>query len=247
MLYVNAARKEGISVPFFSILIELFIGFSALFFITKLLGKTQFAQITPFDFISALILGEMVGNAIFDPEVKIQHILFAVAVWGVLIYTVEWFSQRFKGIRAFLEGRPTLVIDKGNIHYNRLKKNMLDLNQLQTLIRAKGHFALHEIEYAILETDGSVSVLPKMKYATATTEDVNVKGKEVKLPRTFIIDGEILKDDLQEAGFDETWLSEQLKKQHISSHRDVLFCEWIENEGIYAIKYEKSKKHPQQN
>lgn len=135
----------------------------------------------------------MVGNAIFDPEVKIQHILFAVAVWGVLLYTVEWFSQRFKGIRAFLEGRPTLVIDQGKIHYKRLKKNMLDLNQLQTLIRAKGHFALNEIEYAILETDGSVSVLPKMKYATATAEDVNVKGKEVKLPRTFIIDGEILK------------------------------------------------------
>nr|WP_283775183.1 DUF421 domain-containing protein [Bacillus zhangzhouensis] len=225
-----------------SILVELFIGFSALFFITKLLGKTQFAQITPFDFISALILGEMVGNAIFDPEVKIQHILFAVAIWGVLIYTVEWLSQRFKSIRALLEGRPTLVIDKGNIRYNRLKKNMLDLNQLQTLIRAKGHFALHEIEYAILETDGSVSVLPKMKYAPATAEDVNVKGKEVKLPRTFIIDGEILRQDLQEAGFDETWLRGQLKKQHISSYKEVLFCEWIENEGIYAMKYEKSEK-----
>ncbi|MCC9087404.1 MULTISPECIES: DUF421 domain-containing protein [Bacillus] len=229
-------------MPFLSILVELFIGFSALFFITKLLGKTQFAQITPFDFISALILGEMVGNAIFDPEVKIQHILFAVAIWGVLIYTVEWLSQRFKSIRALLEGRPTLVIDKGNIRYNRLKKNMLDLNQLQTLIRAKGHFALHEIEYAILETDGSVSVLPKMKYAPATAEDVNVKGKEVKLPRTFIIDGEILRQDLQEAGFDETWLRRQLKKQHISSYKEVLFCEWIENEGIYAMKYEKSEK-----
>ncbi|WP_417894470.1 DUF421 domain-containing protein [Bacillus safensis] len=242
MLYINAARKEGIFVPFVNILIELLIGFFALFFITKLLGKTQFAQITPFDFISALILGEMVGNAIFDPEVRIQHILFAVAVWGVLIYTVEWLSQRFKSIRAFLEGRPTLVIDKGKIHYNRLKKNMLDINQLQTLVRAKGHFALNEIEYAILETDGSVSVLPKMKYAPATAEDVNVKGKEVKLPRTFIIDGEILKKDLQEAGFDESWLNEQLKKKHISSYRDVLFCEWIENEGIYAMQYEKSKK-----
>ncbi|MGV2911714.1 DUF421 domain-containing protein, partial [Bacillus safensis] len=60
MLYIIAARKEGIFVPFVNILIELFIGFFALFFITKLLGKTQFAQITPFDFISALILGEMV-------------------------------------------------------------------------------------------------------------------------------------------------------------------------------------------
>ncbi|MEH7476696.1 DUF421 domain-containing protein, partial [Bacillus altitudinis] len=64
-------------MPFFNILIELFIGFFALFSITKLLGKTQFAQITPFDFISALILGEMVGNAIFDPEVSVLHILFA--------------------------------------------------------------------------------------------------------------------------------------------------------------------------
>lgn len=70
------------------------------------------------------------------------------------------------------------MIDKGKIRYNRLKKNMLDINQLQTLVRAKGHFALNEIEYAILETDGSVSVLPKMKYAPATAEDVNVKEKK---------------------------------------------------------------------
>ncbi|MEI4790447.1 DUF421 domain-containing protein [Bacillus sp. FJAT-53060] len=229
-------------MSFFNIFIELMIGFLALFFIIKLLGKTQFAQITPFDFISALILGEMVGNAIFDQEVSILHILFAVGVWGVLIYTIEWLSQKFKSLRAFLEGRPTLIIDKGNIRYNRLKKNKLDLNQLQTLIRAKGHFALNEIEFAILETDGSVSVLPKMKYTPATAEDVNVKGKEVKLPRTFIIDGEILRKDLQEAGFDDAWLRKQLRKQHISSYKDVLFCEWIENEGIYAIKYEKSEK-----
>ncbi|MDM5298347.1 DUF421 domain-containing protein [Bacillus pumilus] len=227
---------------FFNIFIELLTGFFALFLITKLLGKTQFAQITPFDFISALILGEMVGNAIFDQDVSILHILFAVGVWGVLIYTVEWLSQRFKSFRAILEGRPTLVIDKGHICYNRLKKNMLDLNQLQTLIRAKGHFALNEIEYAILETDGSVSVLPKMKYTPATAQDVNVKGKEVKLPRTFIIDGEVLKKDLKEAGFDETWLKQQLKDQHISSYQDVLFCEWIENEGIYATKYKKPEK-----
>ncbi|MGE6629795.1 DUF421 domain-containing protein [Bacillus sp. NPDC077027] len=225
-------------MPFFNIFIELLVGFFALFFITKLLGKTQFAQITPFDFISALILGEMVGNAIFDQEVSILHILFAVAVWGVLIYTVEWFSQKFKSIRAFLEGRPTLVINKGKIHYKRLKKNMLDLNQLQTLIRAKGHFALNEIEYAILETDGSISVLPKAQYAPATSKDVNVKLKEVKLPRTFIIDGEILKKDLQEAGFDETWLRDELKHKHVSSYKDVLFCEWIEKEGIYVTKYD---------
>lgn len=84
----------------FNILIELFIGFFALFSITKLLGKTQFAQITPFDFISALILGEMVGNAILIQK-SACYISFAVAVWGVLIYTVEWLSQKFKSIRAF--------------------------------------------------------------------------------------------------------------------------------------------------
>lgn len=218
---------------FLNITIELIIGFLALFFITKILGKTQFAQITPFDFISALILGEMVGNAIFDDNVSVWQILFAVAVWGLLIYFIEFLSQKFKGLRGLLEGQPTILIRKGEIDFQALKSNKLDINQLQTLVREKGHFSLTEAEYAILETDGTVSVLPKHSYSSPTKQDLDIKEKPVSLPIALILDGEAVKNNLSEAGFDENWLQEQLAAKNIHDYKDILYAEWHENRGLH--------------
>ena len=86
---------------------------------------------TPFDFISALILGELVGNAVYDHDTKLREILFAVLVWGLIIYIIELVTQKFKSTRKLLEGEPSIVIHKGNINYDSLKKNKMDMNQLQ--------------------------------------------------------------------------------------------------------------------
>ncbi|KAA6451915.1 DUF421 domain-containing protein [Bacillus swezeyi] len=225
-------------MDYIHLVVELTVGFAALFLMTKILGKTQFAQITPFDFISALILGEMVGNAIFDEEVTIWKILFAIIVWGILIYSIEVLSQKVQATRGFLEGRPSLIINKGKIDYNALKKNKLDLNQLQTLAREKGCFSLNEIDFAILETDGTLSVLPKHQYGMTTKQDLNIPYKPVQLPVSLILDGQLEKDNLHEAGFDELWLQNQLSSQNINQYSDVLYAEWRGDEGqLYITKY----------
>ncbi|NPC92997.1 DUF421 domain-containing protein [Bacillus sp. WMMC1349] len=215
--------------------VELIVGFAALFLMTKILGKTQFNQITPFDFISALILGEMVGNAIFDESVTIWKILFAIIVWGVLIFSIEILSQKVQGLRGFLEGKPSIIINKGKIDYNALKKNKLDLNQLQTLVREKGCFSLHEIEYALLETDGTISVLLKHQYDVPTNQDLNITDKQVRLPVSIILDGELEKDNLHMAGFDEEWLKKQLSNYNIHQYSDVLYAEWRADEHRFYV------------
>lgn len=216
--------------------IELFVGFIALFIITKVLGKTQITQITAFDFISALILGELVGNAIYDNNVGLGQILFAVFFWGILIYTMEIVTQKFKKTRKVLEGEPSIVIKNGKVQREQLKKNMLDVNQLQQLLRKKDVFSVSDVEFAILETDGSVSVLEKSKSQTPTKKDLNIPGKPVKLPVTLINDGEIIWDNLKSSGVDEIWLMNQVKSQGINKIEDVFYAEWKEGESLYVIK-----------
>src|SRR3954467_8350942 len=92
-------RRCKIVNHFFQILVELVSGLIFLFAVTKVLGKTQFSQVTPFDFISALMLGELVGNAVYDDKISIWEIAFATFVWGVLIYILEMLTQKFKGTR----------------------------------------------------------------------------------------------------------------------------------------------------
>lgn len=144
-------------------LLDTVFGFVALFILTKILGKTQMSQLTPFDFVAAIVLGELVGNALFDENVGVTEIGFLVIVWGTLLYLVEITTQKFKGTRFLLEGKPSLVIHKGNIIYEELKKNKIDMDELNHLLRLKDIFTIREVEYAIMETNGEISVLKKSR------------------------------------------------------------------------------------
>ncbi|MGM0874662.1 MAG: YetF domain-containing protein [Bacillota bacterium] len=219
---------------FTQITIELVLGFAALFIITKILGKTQITQITTFDFISALVLGELVGNAIFDEKVGVLQIIYAVIIWGLLIFILEIITQKWSKTRGFLEGKPTIIIHKGKILRESLKKSKLDVNQLQHLVRSKGVFSIRELEYAVLETDGTVSILKKAPFETPTKKDIQVNLEQVNLPITFISDGKVINDNLTEAGFTMTWLEQQLKQQNILRVEDVMYAEWLEGSGLHV-------------
>jgi len=229
----------GLLNHYVSIAVELICGFAFLFFVTKLQGKTQFSQITPFDFISAIILGELLGNAIYDHEVKLGEIVFAVSLWGALVYLTEMVTQKFMGSRKLLEGEPNIVVRKGQIKFDALKKAKLDINQLQSLVRMQGYFSLREVEYAIIETNGMVSVLPKPEYDTPKNSDLKIKAEAPNLPLNLIIDGEIVTENLKVAGFDEQWLKRQLATQKINDYKEVLFAEWMQDEPIYVLKYDQ--------
>lgn len=159
----------GIAIQgYMEIFFDLVFGFFALFTLTKVLGKTQISQITAFDFISSIVLGELIGNALFDEKIGILHIGFVVIIWGGLMYTTEYITQRFKGSRHLLEGTPEIVIYNGKLVRDVMKKNKLDVNQLKQLLRAKDIFSMDQVEYAILEANGTVSVLKKSDFQPPT-------------------------------------------------------------------------------
>lgn len=216
-----------------SIFIETLFGFFALFIITKLLGKTQIRQLTPFDFISALILGELVGNALYDDQVLIRHIGFSIFLWGGLIFLIHYLTLKFKGLRALLEGKPTIVIMKGKLQREAMAKSKIDINELLHLLRMKDVFSVSEVDYAILETDGTVSVLKKTAFQNPDRLDLNLPLQEVKLPVLLINDGEVIEDNLTEHNLDLTWLEQELKKQNVQSIKDVFYAEYKKGENLY--------------
>ncbi|MBC6972606.1 DUF421 domain-containing protein [Bacillus sp. Xin] len=223
------------------ITIELVVGFFVLLIAAKLLGKTQISQLTPFDFVSAIVLGELVGNSIYDSKVKVWSILYAVFVWVILIYTIEVLTQKWRKTRNIFEGNPSIIIRNGCIDRKQLSANHLDINQLHQMLRQqKDIFSIREVEYMILEPNGKISVLKKPKYASPTIEDLSLKQKAVYLPISLISDGEVVKDNLKQAGFDENWLFKQIKRKGIIRFEDVLYAEWKPNEGFFCQKMNES-------
>ncbi|MGP4072125.1 DUF421 domain-containing protein [Piscibacillus sp. B03] len=223
-------------MDFVRILVESLAGFAALFALTKVLGKSQITQITAFDFIAALVLGELVGNGLYDPEVGITQVLFAVTIWGILIYVTEWLTQKYRRTRSVLEGSPAIVIRRGQIQRDVMKKNKLDVNQLMHLLRDKDIFSIQEVEYAIFETNGSINVLKKYIHQAPTNEFFNAAPKEVVLPISIITDGELINENLKEIEWDEQQVLDEINKQGLTV-KEVMYAEYNKEEGLYVMPY----------
>lgn len=214
--------------------IELILGFFSLLFVTRILGKTQITQLTAFDFISALIMGELLGNAIYDDDTGIVKVFFAITVWGILIFAIQIVGQKSSILRSYLEGKPSLVIQKGVIDRQALKKSRMNINELQTLLRDKEVFSVREVEYAILEPNGTLSVLRKPEFDTPTLKDLNISLKSKSLPMVLISDGIILNQDLKKIGKNESWLKTELNKQGYVEINNIFYAEWREEDGLYV-------------
>ena len=226
-----------IQLGYVQMLVELVGGYVFLFIMVKILGKTQISQITPFDFISALVLGEFVGSAVFDPKINLLKIFFGITVWGLLIYLTELTTQKSIRLRLFLEGKPSFIIHEGKLDWKELKKNHLDINQLQQLLRSKDVFSLRDVEYAILEPNGSISILKKQEADKPTYKDFNLKINKRMVPLTIISDGEVIMEHLQESGMDYKALIKQLNERNISSVKDVAYAEWESDKDLYLQVY----------
>ncbi|OCL26641.1 hypothetical protein U472_11720 [Orenia metallireducens] len=220
-----------------SITIDLLIGFITLFLLTKLLGRRQIRQLTAFDFIFSIVLGELLGNAIYDPEVNFLYILYTLSLWGLLMFGVQLIEQKFIKLRKFISGNPAMVIREGQIDYKKLKETRMNITQLRSLLRQEGIFSLKEVEYAILETDGELSILKKSDYEQTMRKDLNIPSQSVKLPIILISDGQVLWENLHKHNLNKEWLEQELLNNNIHRFDDVLYAEWSEGEELYVIPF----------
>lgn len=222
--------------------LELVIGFFSLLFMARFLGKTQITQLTAFDFISALIMGELLGNAIYDDDTGIGKVLFAITVWTLLMVIIQFLGKKSIPLRTLFEGEPALVIQHGIIDRQALSKNRTNISELQTLLREKDVFSVREVEYALLEPDGSLSVLRKPEFDTPTLKDLKIPVTKKSLPSLLVSDGTILAKELPKIGKTEAWLRSELKKQGFSDVENVFYAEWRDEDGLYVIEKEPNPK-----
>ncbi|WP_174845421.1 DUF421 domain-containing protein [Sporolactobacillus shoreae] len=216
-----------------SIAIELTVGLFGLLLLTKVMGRASMSEATPFDFISMIVVGDFVSDAIYDPETHILKVLFAIFFWGILIYMIDFITLKLHKTRAFFESQPVIVIRNGIIDRMALKKNKVDINHLQMLLRDREIFSIREISFAILEPNGKVSVIKKPEYGTVNRNDLSLPVHAVSVPVTLISDGVIIRKNLKEAGKTENWLKDELAKRSIENSSQVMLAEWRDEDGLF--------------
>ncbi|MBM7563147.1 DUF421 domain-containing protein [Paenibacillus sacheonensis] len=219
------------------ITVKLVTGFFGLWIMTKLLGKKEISQLTPFDFVSSLMLSELVGNTIYDRQIHFMMLVYSLVLWMVLSLLLEKVVQLLPWLSVPLSGRPDIVIRHGMIDMRAMKRNRLDMHQIGMLLREQGVFSVQDVAYAVFETNGSLSVMKRTSEdipAKSPMDDKQNPGNSVGLPRIVIEQGYVQRDELRELGRSEEWLVSQLQEQGVARIKDVFYAEWTEGVGLHV-------------
>lgn len=195
-----------------------------LFLVTKMLGKKQVSQLSLFDYVIGISIGNFAAEMTINLESTEIHGIWAVVLFGLFAYIVNVLTMKSIWLRRFFMGTPTVLIQNGKILEKNLKKVKFDLNDLLEEVRIDGYFDLSQVEYAIMEANGSLSILPKTEYKTVTVGDMKLKTPKEGLCANVIIDGKIMHNNLDKIGKKEKWLNSQLKVKGYSDISKILLA-----------------------
>ena len=220
-----------------SITIRAFSSILILFILTKFMGKKQISQLNFFDYCIGISIGSIAATYALDIDVNFLHPLIAMIVYGISSIIISLLSRKSMMMRRILAGKSTILMEKGKLYYNNLKKSNMDINDFMTECRNLGYFNLEDIRYAVMETNGKLSILPKADKRPVCPIDMNISPKEESIVTNLIIDGVILKQNLSSTGKDEQWLLNMLKAHEVTSFKDALLACIDEYNNFTVYKY----------
>lgn len=189
-----------------------------LFLVTKMLGKKQISQLSLFDYVIGISIGNFAAEMTINLESHELNGIWAVVLFGLFAYLISWLTMKSIVLRRFFMGTPTVIIQDGKILEKNLKKVKFDINDMLEEIRGAGYFDLSEVEYAVMEANGKFSILLKPEYRPVTPKDMNLKVPKESLCANIIIDGKIMHNNLYNINKDEKWLNKELK---VKGYRDI--------------------------
>lgn len=214
----------------------------------RLMGKRQIGELQPYEFVITIMISDLASLPMQDTRLPLLQGIIPILTLLFLKTILTQIGLKFQWTRKFVDGEPCILINKGKINYSTLKKQQLNIDELLEELRLANYFNLDEIQYAILENDGQISILPKdYNITTKTNSDSGntSNAKEVTLPKVLISDGEINKNSLTSINKDEKWILNLLKKHNISSIEQVLVALY-DTEGKFQFQlfdeYEKGDK-----
>lgn len=209
-----------------------------LFFVTKLLGKKQVSQLSLFDYVIGISIGNFAAEMTINTDSPYLNGIVAVIFFGVIAYGISRVTMKSIKLRRFFTGVPTVIIEKGVIIEDNLKRVNFDLNDFLQECRSSGYFNIDDIYYAIMEANGRISFLPKAGSSPVTNENMNLKIKQDGLCANVIIDSHIMERNLKNINKDKIWLEKKLKEKG-KKLEDILLATVDVNEKLYV--YEKNK------
>lgn len=212
--------------------------FLVLFLLTRLMGRKQISQLTFFNYITGISIGAIAGSLSVDASLKISSGMVSLLTWVGLTLIVGFIDMKSRKARKILIGEPVIVIKQGKVMERQLKKLRLDMDELNHLLRGKNIFSIQDVEYAILETNGEISVLLKEGKQPLKQENLPYqlsKQPQTPIPVQIIADGKMIDENLRQLNLNRSWVDDQLK--HAGTNlAEVFYAELQQDGSLYIDK-----------
>ena len=219
----------------------LFAG--VLFAITKLIGKKQISELSFFEYVSGITIGSIAGEIIMGLDNHWASGILSILIFGLVTLFADILSLKSKSFRDFFEGKGTIFIKDGKILEDNLKKERYSIDDLSSLLRQKNVFKAADVEFAVLEPRGDLSIMLKKENQPLTPKDLQLVLPQEKEPQTVIMDGKILNDPLAESGKTRKWLDMEIEKLGLTL--DNIFLGQIDSFGELTVDiFDDSLKVP---
>ncbi len=237
-------NKKGDKMDIFYIIGLSLFSIIILFLLTKLMGNKQISQMTTFDYITGITIGSIAAEMATSLEDGFHKPLTAMITYGVAAVLLSIITNKSLKARRIIDGTSLILFDNGMLFKKNLRKAKLNVNEFLTECRISGYPNIADIQTAVLEPNGRISILPKPAARPATNKDLKIVPKEEKLPVTVILDGVILEGNLKFTGNNDVWLKKELQNQGIKSLKEVIYasCDNNNNLSVYTAVKEKPEK-----
>ncbi|MCL2286918.1 MAG: DUF421 domain-containing protein [Firmicutes bacterium] len=209
------------------VLLRVVMGFAILLLLVRIIGNKQLGQLNVFTYISGIVIGSMVADIILHSDIKFWRSMHGVALWVALAICVEFASLKSVKAREMLDGQPIILIKKGKIQFPALKKERLNIDDLTMMLRTNSVFSVADVDYAILEPNGDLSVLKKQEITPR---------QQKYIPTTIIIEGKIIAKNLKELNLSDSWLDNALNRLNILDKTDIMYAEILEDGQLHVQK-----------
>lgn len=229
-------------INFREMMLRTTISFIVLLFLARILGKKQLSQLTFFNYITGITIGSIAAEIASQHETPFIDGLISLIWWSILTLLSSLISLKSSKLRGIIDGDPTIVIKNGELSVQALKTSKLHMDDLLMLLREKSVFSIQDVHYAILETNGELSILMKPAEQSATKQDVKADVSiPPHIPTEVVNDGKIVRKTMEELKLTDEWLMKKLKKQNIQDLQDVFYAQLQPNGSLYICTRDENK------
>ena len=226
----------------FTVVMRTVILYVLVFFAMRIMGKRQIAQLQPYELAVAIMISALAAIPMEDISIPLVNSIIPILILLSFQVLVSIVSLKYRGARAFLCGKPSIVIENGKVMETELKNLRFNLNDLLENLRLAGYPNLSDVEFAIMETNGQLSVIPKAQKRPVNPEDFNISTSYEGICYSLIVDGQVDRENLNSVGLSEGWLCQELAKFGIADVSEV-FLASLDTEGkLYFQKKESSNQ-----